>query len=137
MINKKTIVCLLTARAGSKGLSNKNILNFAGKPLIAWSIEAAKKSLYVDDIFCSTDDKNIANIAKQYGAEVPFMRPKALATDSASGNDVVLHAIQNFKKKYDIILLLQPTSPLRDENDIDDAIDFFFYEESPFSCVRL
>jgi N-acylneuraminate cytidylyltransferase/CMP-N,N'-diacetyllegionaminic acid synthase len=125
----KKILALIPARGGSKGLPRKNIKPLLGKPLIAWTIEQAKESKYIDRIVVSTDDKKIAEIAKKYGAEVPFMRPMELATDEAKGIDVVLHAIQFFKKLYEndfILVYLQPTSPLRTSQDIDNALEQLF-----------
>ena len=122
MINNKKILAVITARAGSKRLPNKNILNLAGKPLIAWTIDEAKKSKYIDELIVSTDSKKIAEISKYYGAEVPFMRPLELAIDTADSISVLKHSIEFFKNKFDYILLLQPTSPLRTVEDIDKAI---------------
>ena len=122
MINNKKILAVITARAGSKRLPNKNILNLAGKPLIAWTIDEAKKSKYIDKLIVSTDSKKIAEISKYYGAEVPFMRPLKLAIDTADSISVLKHSIEFFKNKFDYILLLQPTSPLRTVKDIDKAI---------------
>lgn len=124
MFNKKTVLAIITARGGSKRLPGKNILDLNGKPLIAWTIEAAKKSLYIDKLIVSTDDNKIANISKQYGAEVPFLRPDELSSDTTISIDVVFHAIKFFKEKnirFKYILLLQPTSPLRISEDIDNA----------------
>ncbi len=123
MINRKKILAIIPAREGSKRLPNKNILNLAGKPLIAWSIEAAKASKYIDTVIVSTDSEKIATISKSYHAEVPFLRPGELATDEASSLDVILHAIQSLKEPFDYILLLQPTSPLRTTQDIDAACE--------------
>jgi len=123
MINGKKILAIIPAREGSKRLLNKNILNLAGKPLIAWSIEVAKASKYIDKLIVSTDSEKIAAIGKQYNAEVPFIRPKEIATDEASSFDVILHAIQSLDENYDYILLLQPTSPLRNTQDIDAACE--------------
>ena len=129
MYNNKSIVALIPARGGSKGIPGKNIKPLAGKPLIAWTIEAARKSQYIDRVIVSTDDEKIAEVAKQYKADVPFMRPLELATDSASGTDVAIHALNWLKdndKNYDALILLQPTSPLRSSEDIDNAIPQFF-----------
>jgi len=122
VINNKKILAVITARAGSKRLPNKNILDLAGKPLIAWTIDEAKKSKYIDELIVSTDSKKIAEISKYYGAEVPFMRPLKLAIDTADSISVLKHSIEFFKNKFDYILLLQPTSPLRTVKDIDKAI---------------
>jgi len=123
MINNKKILAVITARAGSKRLPNKNILNLAGKPLIAWTIDTAKKTKYIDKLIVSTDSKDIAEISKIYGAEIPFLRPKELANDKADSISVLKHSIEFFNKEYDYILLLQPTSPLRTTIDINKAIE--------------
>lgn len=126
MINDKKVLAIIPARGGSKGLPGKNIKELCGKPLIAWSIEQAKSCSDIDRMVVSTDDKGIADVARKYGAEVPFMRPAELANDTASTTDVIFHAInwlkehQDFQSEY--ILLLQPTSPLRIAEDIEGAI---------------
>ena len=119
------ILYLITARGGSKGVPGKNIRILGEKPLIAYSIEAAKKSIYKGTVVVSTDDDEIAAVAKKYGAEVPFRRPAELATDSASSMDAIMHALDFFSKqnkKFDIVVLLQPTSPLRTSKHIDEAM---------------
>jgi len=121
MISNDKILALIPARGDSKGLPGKNIKELCGKPLIAWSIEEAKKSEYIDKIIVSTDSIEIAEITKRYGAEVPFLRPGELATDTAKSIDVIKHAIRFFKDEYKIIIILQPTSPLRTVADIDSA----------------
>jgi len=133
MYKGKNILGLIPARGGSKGLPRKNIKPLLGKPLIAWTIEKALTSKYLDRVIVSTDDKEIAEISKKYGAEVPFIRPKELAMDNAKGIDVVLHAIDWIKKsdkQYDLLMLLQPTSPLRRSEDIDKAIEYLFFKEA-------
>jgi CMP-N-acetylneuraminic acid synthetase len=124
LINGKKVLAIIPARGGSKILPRKNILTIAGKPLIAWSIEAANQSKYIDKTIISTDDSEIASIAKKYHGEVPFIRPQSLATDEATTSDVIIHAIDSISGDFDIILLLQPTSPLRDSGVIDDALEF-------------
>lgn len=125
--NRNAILTVITARGGSKGLPGKNIKPFLGKPLIAYSIEAAKQARYDNaDIVVSTDDQEIAEVAKQYGASVPFMRPDELATDSATSIDVLKHVITEMECSknqgaYDWVLLLQPTSPLRTSHDIEQV----------------
>jgi len=131
----KTILGLIPARGGSKGLPRKNIKPVSGKPLIAWTIEQALASKFLDRVVVSTDDKEIAEVSKKYGAEVPFMRPKELATDKSKGIDVVLHTIDWLKendnrKQCDLLMLLQPTSPLRKSEDIDKAIELLFLKEA-------
>jgi N-acylneuraminate cytidylyltransferase/CMP-N,N'-diacetyllegionaminic acid synthase len=135
MYQEKSILALIPARGGSKGLPRKNIRPLSGKPLIAWTIEQSMKSRYLDRVIVNTDDKEITKISKEYGAEVPFIRPKELARDEAKGIDVVLHTIDWLKendkgKKYDLIMLLQPTSPLRKYEDIDKAIELLFLKEA-------
>lgn len=117
------VVALVPARIGSKRLPKKNIKILSGKPLIAWTIETAKKSKYIDEIVVSTDDAEIAKIAKKYGAEIPFIRPAEISGDDALSIDVVIHAISNLPK-FDWLLLLQPTSPLRRVTDIDNIFEF-------------
>ena len=126
MIKGKSVLAIIPARGGSKGLPGKNIKVLCGKPLIVWSIEQAMCCDNIDRIVVSTDDENIAKAAKKYGAEVPFMRPPELASDTATTVDVIFHTIDWFKKHEDYrpeyILLLQPTSPLRALEDIRGAI---------------
>ena len=125
MINGKTFLAVIPARGGSKRLPRKNVLDLAGKPLIAWTIEAAKNSKYIDKFIVSTDDQEIKTVSEQYGAEV-LTRPGELATDTATSVDVVLHAINAQNKSYDYVVLLQPTSPLRTAQHIDEAIELLF-----------
>jgi CMP-N-acetylneuraminic acid synthetase len=125
MYNNKSILAIIPARGGSKGLPKKNILHLCGKPLIGYSIEQAKTSKYIDEIFLSTDCELIANTAKEFGIDVPFLRPDELAQDSSSSMDVVMHVLSYFENQnqfFDYILLLEPTSPLRKKDDIDNAI---------------
>jgi N-acylneuraminate cytidylyltransferase/CMP-N,N'-diacetyllegionaminic acid synthase len=112
---------LIPARGGSKGIPRKNIKLIAGKPLIVWTIEAALRSSLLDAVVVSTDDPEIAEVARQAGAQVPFMRPSELAQDQTSGLDPVLHALDQLPQ-YDSVLLLQPTSPLRNTDDIDACL---------------
>ena len=133
------ILGIIPARGGSKRLPGKNIRDLCGKPLVAWTIEQAKKSRYLDKIIVSTDDEEIAEISKEYGAEVPFLRPKELAKDDSPTIDTIIHAIEFLGKKgetYDIIVLLQPTSPLRKDDDIDNAIELFL-EKHPESVISV
>jgi len=121
------VVAIITARGGSKGLPRKNVLPLAGKPLIAWTISAALQSKCFTRIIVSTDDEEIAQVAREWGAEVPFMRPSELAEDDSSHVDVVENAVrwmEDTEKEFpDYIMLLQPTSPLRAAEDINGAID--------------
>lgn len=114
-------LAIIPARSGSKGLKDKNIKPLNDKPLIAYTIEAAKKSKLFDEIFVSTDSQKYAKIASEWGANVPFLRNTELSSDTASSWDVVKDVIINYQKKgvnFDTIALLQPTSPLRTSEDI-------------------
>ncbi len=136
MINQKKIIAIITARGGSKGLKNKNTMILDGHPLISWSIREAKKSKYIDKLILSTDNHEIMKIAKNYDCEIPFKRPKNLSGDSIKTLDVVFHALKKIKEKFDYVLLLQPTSPLRTVHDIDSAINECISEQRP-SCVSV
>ncbi|AIY80624.1 cytidylyltransferase family protein [Clostridium botulinum 202F] len=124
---KNEILAIIPARGGSKGLPGKNILNLNGKPLIAHTILASKNSKFVTRVVVSTDDKEIAEISKKYGAEVPYLRPNSLAKDKSLTIDSVFHMLDYLEKHEvyfpDYVLLLQCTSPLRDEQHIDGAIE--------------
>ena len=118
---KKSFLCLILARLNSTRLKNKNILNFFGKPLIYHTIKAVKDSKIFDKIIISTDSKKIADIAKKNGVEVPFIRPKRLATKYTSAHDTIQHALKFVKKKYnkyDYVQYIFPTNPLRNKYDI-------------------
>lgn len=126
MLHDKRILAIVPARGGSKGLPEKNLKKLLGKPLVVWAIEAGKAANSIDSVIVSTDDERIASVAHASGARVPFMRPTDLASDTASSVDVVLHAIDHLEaagEKYDIVVLLEPTSPLRDNIDIEAALD--------------
>ena len=112
-------IALIPARGGSKGIPRKNIKIFNSKPLIYWTIQAALESKYIDRVIVSTEDEEIAEIAKRYTAEVPFLRPKELAEDDSLGIDPVIHALEMLPNVEDI-LLMQPTSPLRKTHHIDE-----------------
>ncbi len=122
MIDNRKILAIIPARSGSKGLPKKNIKELCGKPLIAWTIEEAIKSKYIDEIMVSTDTNEIAKIGLEFGAKIPFIRPPKLASDTAKAIEYILHTINYYDNHYEIIILLQPTSPLRSVIDIDAAI---------------
>lgn len=128
MYNDNKLLAFIPARGGSKGIKEKNIVDLCGKPLISYTIEAALKSEYIDKVIVSTDSDKIADVSKKYGAEIPFLRPAELSTDTAKTIDAVLHAIRTLKKgeNYDVLVLLQPTQPLRTYLDIDAAVKMFF-----------
>lgn len=121
-------ICIIPARSGSKGLKDKNIKELCGKPLIAYTIEAAIKSDIFDVIMVSTDSPHYADIAKGYGAEVPFLRSGELSSDKASSWDVVKEVLMHYKElgqQFDNVFLLQPTSPLRESKHITEAFKLF------------
>jgi CMP-N-acetylneuraminic acid synthetase len=122
MINKKNIIAIIPARGGSKGIPNKNIVLLCGKPLIVYTIEEAKKSKYINRIIVSTDNREIARIAKQCGVEV-INRPANLAKDDTPILPVIKHALTAIKDNSELVVLLQPTSPLRTVKYIDYAIE--------------
>lgn len=128
MYKENRVLAIIPARGGSKRLPGKNIMSISGKPLLAWTIEAAKKSKIFDDIILTTDDIKIAEIGQTYGASVPFLRRKDLATDKSSSTDVILDVLNWCSKEklhYDIMVLLQPTSPLRSGEDIYKSMEVF------------
>ena len=135
MINGKRILGVIPARGGSKGIPRKNIKELAGKPLIAWTIEEASKSKYIDRCIVSTDDDEIMEIARAWGGDVPFKRPAELAQDDTSSVAAVLHVIERLSE-YDYIVLLQVTSPLRLVEDIDGCIEFCVDQQAE-SCVSV
>ena len=122
MIGGRSVLALIPARGGSKGLPGKNLLPVDGRPLLAWTVDAARGSAYVDRIVLSSDDEAIAAAARTCGCEVPFRRPAELASDTAASIDVALHALQQLPG-HDWLVLLQPTSPLRTAADIDAALE--------------
>ena len=133
MIGRGRLLALVAARGGSKRLPRKNVLKLAGKPLIAWSIEAGLRSKYVDRVIVSTDDEEIAEISRYYGADVPFMRPMELSRDTTLSMDVIRHSIRTLEKnggRYEYLLLLQPTSPLRTEHHIDEAVKLLIEKDA-------
>lgn len=128
MYQNKTFLAIIPARGGSKRLPRKNVLDLAGKPLIAWSIEAGLKSQYVDKVIVTSDDNEILDIAKKFGSDT-IKRPDELASDTATSFDAIEHAINNMEK-YDYIVLLQPTSPLRVTEHIDGAIELLISKKA-------
>jgi len=123
MLGTDRVLAVIAGRGGSKGLPRKNVRQLAGKPLIAWTIEAAAQSRILDRAVVSTDDAEIANVARGFGADVPFLRPAELATDVSPIVDAVLHAVDSLAEKYHYVVLLQAASPLRLGQDIDGALE--------------
>ena len=151
MGEKMEIVALIPARGGSKSIPKKNIKHLRGMPLISYSIRAAKKSKYINKIVVSTEDKEIAKISRKYGAEI-IERPEEFAKDESSTIDAILHTLEVFKAENynpDISILLQPTSPLRNAEDIGSAIELFLNSDcesvvsvcevghSPYWCFEI
>lgn len=121
MYKNKTFLAIIPARGGSKRLPRKNALDLNGKPLIAYTIEAGLKSQYIDEVIVTSDNDEILDIAEEYGSLI-IKRPEELASDTSTTFDAIKHTIENVKN-YDYVVLLQPTSPLRSEKDIDKAIE--------------
>ena len=121
MFNNKTFLAVILARGKSKRLPRKNVLDLSGKPLIAWSIEAGLKSKYIDKLVVSSDDEEILEISNKFGSDT-LKRPDKLAGDTSTSLDAIKHSITIFER-YDYVMLLQPTSPLRNDKHIDEAIE--------------
>ena len=130
---KKEILAIIPARGGSKSIPHKNIVPLSGKPLIAWTIAAARKSKFITRTVVSSDDEKILQVGKKYGAET-IKRPAEFATDKATSEPIILHVLDYFsryqKYKPDLIVYLQPTSPLRTSLDIDEAFKTFFQKKA-------
>lgn len=138
MYKGKKILAIIPARGGSKGLPKKNIRPLLGKPLIGWSIEHAQQSKYVDEIFVSTDSREIANVAKTFGVNVPELRPAELAVDTAPSSAFIIYTIEKFVKEgnpFDYFILLEPTSPLREVEDVDKSIEMLIDDPENDSIV--
>lgn len=130
---KEKILAIIPARSGSKGIKDKNIRELNGKPLIAYTIEVARESNLFEDIVVSTDSEKYAEISKEYGAIVPFLREENLSTDTASSLDVILDVLEKMErlgKKYETIILLQPTSPLRTVEDLKEAYNLYLNKKA-------
>lgn len=129
MLGNKKVVAIIIARGGSKSIPRKNVLPLHDKPLVAWPIDLAKSVKRIDRVIVTTDDDKITEIAKKYGAEVPFKRPAELAEDETTTLPVLQHAIKYLEEKEnykaDIILLLYPTAPYLKKERIEEALDFF------------
>ncbi|HHY00079.1 MAG TPA: acylneuraminate cytidylyltransferase family protein [Methanothermobacter sp.] len=135
---EKKILTIIPARGGSKTIPHKNIKNLCGKPLIAWTINNALECEYLDRIVVSTDDLQISKISKEFGAEVPFLRPNKIAEDDSPTIDAIIHSLdflENNGYHPEIVVLLQPTSPLRTAQDIESALNLFFEYEKTCSAV--
>jgi N-acylneuraminate cytidylyltransferase len=135
VIDGLTVLGLITARGGSRGVPRKNVRMVAGRPLIGWTIEAAQQSRVLDRLVLSSDDEEIIDIARHLGCEAPFRRPAELAGDTTPSIDVVLHALAQLPG-HDVVVLLQPTSPLRTAADIDACVQRLVASGAP-SCVSV
>lgn len=129
MHKNKTFLAIIPARGGSKRVPRKNMLALAGRPLIAWTIEAALKSSYIDTVVVTSDDDEILAVSAKWGASI-IKRPDHLADDTATTFDAIKHAIDSMQKQYDFIVLLQPTSPLRNATHIDESIELLLTKQS-------
>ncbi|MFA6184004.1 MAG: acylneuraminate cytidylyltransferase family protein [Parcubacteria group bacterium] len=141
MKKKYKILAVITARSGSKGIPGKNLKKLRKKPLVVYTIQVAKKSKLISHLIVSTDDKKIADISKKLKVQVPFLRPAALASDTASHIDVMKHANDFMEKKlgiiFDYVVILQPTSPLREAKDIDETLKKIINNKQADSAVSL
>lgn len=136
MINNKSVLAVIPARGGSKGLPRKNILKVGGKTLLQYTFEQAEQSEYIDRIILSSDDEEIIRTAKKLGCEVPFKRPDDLSTDTSGTMPVVFHALDELTEEYDFVIVLQVTSPLRSSDDIDNCIELCERKKAP-SCLSV
>ena len=139
MKKKKNILTLIPARSGSKGIKNKNIVKIKNKPLIYWTIQQAKLAK-LKNIIVSTDSKKIASIVKKYGSYIKFLRPKKISKDETRMHEVIKHSLDFFKKKnvnFDLVLLLQPTSPLRLAKDIKNSIKLLEKNKTADSVISV
>lgn len=134
----KKVVAIILARGGSKGIPKKNVLNFAGHPLVAWSIMQAKNTNEIDEVYVSSDSTEILEIAERYGAKT-IVRPDEFANDTAKSEDAIIHALEVLEDDYEIIIMLEPTAPLRDPKDLGNAVNMFRSEswDSCFSGATL
>jgi CMP-N,N'-diacetyllegionaminic acid synthase len=135
VIGNRRVLAVIAARGGSKGLPGKNLLPLSGLPLIGWTIRAAKASRLIDRLILSSDDQEIIRVAQGLGCEAPFVRSSALATDTATSLDVVLDAVDRIPG-YDVVVLLQPTSPLRTAGDIDGTVSLLESQKSAVSVTE-
>ncbi len=135
MIGSRRVLAVVPARGGSKGLPGKHLLEAGGRPLIAWTIAAANGAKAIDRTVLSSDDEAIMAAGRALGCDVPFRRPAELATDAAASIDVVLHAVDALPG-YEVVVLLQPTSPLRSAGDIEAALEVFAASGAP-ACVSV
>lgn len=140
MYKGKRFLAIIPARGGSKGLPKKNIKDINGKPLIFWSLAAAKNCDYIDEVYVSTDSQEIADVCEKFGVKVPELRPKYLAQDTSTSADVVIQVLDLFKsrgKDFDYFVLLEPTSPLRKKEDLNNIIELAIDNKNCESVVSM
>jgi len=139
VINGRRVIVIVPARGGSKGVPGKNIRPLCGKPLIGWSIEKALRSRYADRVMVTTDSQEIADVSRRFGAHVPFLRPAELATDRASTYDAIRHALAHYRDvegpEFDYTVLFEPTSPLREDDDLDRMLDILDAQRTDFDAI--
>ena len=130
------VFALVTARSGSKGVPDKNIKHIGGHSLLDWSIKSSLKAQSISRVYLSTDSEDYANIGKECGALVPFLRPKALASDISNDLDVIKHFLSAIDEKPDVLVHIRPTTPLRDPSTLDKAIEMFFSKKDELTSLR-
>ena len=135
---KNKVIAIILARGGSKGIPRKNILEFSGHPLVAWSVMQAKKTKAIDEVYVSSDSDEILEIVRNYGATA-IKRPEKYAGDNAKSEEAILHALEVLGSDQEIIIMLEPTAPLRNPKDIDECINMFREQQwdSCFSGAEL
>tara|TARA_R110001632_G_scaffold63953_1_gene152384 strand:+ start:1460 stop:2170 length:711 start_codon:yes stop_codon:yes gene_type:complete len=131
MVANKKIIAIIPARGGSKRIPKKNIIDFKGKPMIAWTIEAALESKMFSKVMVSTDDIEISTVAKHYNASVPFLRTKN-SDDHSTVSDVIVNVLEEIDEDFDYVVMLMANCPLRDSKDIKNAVEFFIENENKF-----
>jgi N-acylneuraminate cytidylyltransferase len=136
MIDSLSVLALVTARGGSTGLPRKNLREVGGKTLLVRAVEAGQRAATVDRVVLSSDDPEIIQAAILAGCDVPFVRPAELASDEARSIDVVRHALETLTEGYDLVVLLQPTSPLRSAEDVEAALELCVRRGAP-ACVSV
>tara|TARA_B100000795_G_C22778370_1_gene431099 strand:- start:138 stop:854 length:717 start_codon:yes stop_codon:yes gene_type:complete len=127
-MKKNQVIAIILARGGSKGIPRKNVLDFAGHPLVAWTVIQAKLSKEVDEVYISSDSDEILEIAEKYGAKI-IKRPAEISGDSAKSEEAIIHALSILGADQEMIIMLEPTAPLRKAEDIDNCIKMFRKEE--------
>ena len=130
------VIALVTARSGSKGVPDKNIKNIGGHSLLDWSIKSSLKAQSISNVYLSTDSEIYANVGKECGALVPFLRPKELASDTVNDLDVIQHFLSIINEKPDALVHIRPTTPLRDPSILNKAIEMFFSKKDELTSLR-